>query len=161
MIKKSTKIYTASIIIFIGLTIIAFGLSQGKKYTIDDYIGHNYVGKDPWGNKFTISLKDLNDNNLSWEYKDEVNYNDNIYTLRNNYINVLNDNKYEFDVNGISNEKNTVLFLFKGNVTLKDGNLVVSFEDGLMSDTDHDNEKFSFHISDLEDSKKTVTLIMK
>jgi hypothetical protein len=157
MVKKSSKIYVSSIIIFIALTIIACSIKV-KKYDLDYYIDNNFTGEDPWKHKFDIDFIEVKDDKITWTFTIVIVEGENTATLTNTYSNDFKDNKFNFDINGIALEKESVLFMFKGIISLENGEVVVNFEDGLITDTKSNDAFKKYHVSDLDASSKSVTL---
>ncbi len=172
--KRNKKFFALFLVIAMVFTLTACGSSDTKENkepdnnnnddvedkieSFDDYMGNTYSGKDPFGNKLSITFNSLENEELTWLFKDLVNKDEESFTLSAINTSNVDEGSFTFDVKGVDIENPKTTFEFVGTVTLRKGNLIVNFESGQISNSSKKGGTSFYQLDDVKESEKTVTL---
>ena len=158
--KKFSKLLSVLFII-----VLLFGLTACDKKENDNtkkrrdykgYIGYEFSGEDPWGNTFSINLKTLKDNQLTWSFNDVIGTGKNSITLSNEYTNEIKDGRVDFHVQGTSLDNKNLSYDYSGTIILKEEKVRVEFKDGQVTEANANGGSASYQVGALDE--KTVVL---
>lgn len=146
------------------ITVFAFVISLtltaclGGEKDYKKYIGYSYEGSDPWESTFSINLKELKDDKVTWTFNVVIGEGEGALTLSDEYTNELKDGVIKFDVSGNALEDQTIKYEYSGTITLKDDKLVVLYEKGHLTEESPLGGSASYQVEGLEEDKNEVTL---
>ena len=150
--KKCTKLLMIAVVMMIGILVTGCG-----KKNYEEYIGYQFSGKDPWDNEVAVTIRKIEDNKVTWTYTDVYGEGEEAITLYNELTSDMKDDKVNFTVKG-DTDKEGVSFEYKGTLTLKDGKVILSYEDGQLTTKSTDGDSGSYHIGAVEEGKRIITL---
>ena len=143
-------------VIPLALSFMLVGCSTGtEKLAVSDpeyseYVGSWFHGEDPWGGNLSVTIKSIVDGKMEWTFTDSY---DNSTLYQEMKDTVVKDDAAAFDVQGNDAENKNTTFNYQGTMELKDGTVVMKFENGEVmeggsSSTRNVNELGSSGLSD-------------
>ena len=156
--KKNKRL----IIVCLALISTLILTACGKEKDYSSYIGQ-FEGNDPWGNKMSVTIRTVNDNTIDWAYGDVYNEkSENPIRVFKESISELTDGTTKFTIKGTTEEDGwTYEFDYTGEMTLKDGKIILKYENGLLKSNPPAGQiggGAMFHVGSLDEDKKIVTL---
>ena len=92
-----------------------------------DYVGSWFRGNDPWDGELTVMIKSIVDGKMEWTFTDSFEGSTLYQEIRDTE---LKENAAVFDVQGKDAENKNTSFHYQGTMELKNGAVVMTFEDG-------------------------------
>ena len=167
--KKYNKIFALVFVLVIALFITGCKKDEKEsdtnntnteiteKNSYEDYIGYQFSGKDSWGNELAITVRTLENDKLTWTYTTVVGEAEESMTLYNELTTDFVDGVTSFNVSG-NTDKELYTFDYSGTLTLKDGNLIVTYTAGQITNNSPEGGSTSHNVGALEEASKTFTL---
>ena len=143
------------------LAVVALTGCEKKEEVVDysTYIGQ-YEGNDPWGNKMSVTFRNLQGSALDWTYGDAiVSEKDDDIRMFAESINEIENGVVTFNISG-ETEANDVKysFEFKGKMTLKEDKVILEYEDGGLNAIEPAGAGSAYQVGLLDKKDRTVTL---
>lgn len=122
-----------------------------------DYIGYQFAGKDPWGGELTVTLRTLEDGQLTWTYTDLITNELMVYTEVG--PTEFKDGKGEFEIKGkIMDDPGDSVFNYAGTIELADGNVVIKLTDGAVISANGEGGA-AYQVGPLDEAAREITLV--
>lgn len=159
---KRIKVISMSILLV--LVALACVCCSGKKEeTMDysDYVGKEYTGEDPWGNLLSVTLKSMEDNQVTFDYVLSLGDALDMNLFVTESTGELKDGVIPFHITATAEENESLHFDYTGSMTLKDGSLFVIYDDGQVNEESSEGGSAGYQAQALEGDDKTVELKAK
>ena len=128
-------------------------IAQAENY--ENYAGHWYSCEDPWGGRFYVTVKSVEDGRISWSFSD-VFFNTTLYQQVKDAP--LNDGETPFHLEGTSLYDEDKFFRYDGTLALRDGAVVLAFTAGALEERSPEGGSSSQHVDPLEEADRVFVL---
>lgn len=151
---KRSKLIILTILLTCIITLTACG---NKEIDYKSYIGQ-FEGNDPWENKMSITLRSFEDDTFDIAYGIGISQDKEedirIFYEENNKV---KDGVINFHIKGNDNEDNYT-FNYSGTITLKNGKLIVKYENGSITSISSEGGASAYQVGALEEKDRTIIL---
>ena len=149
--KKKIRLF-----MFLALFAILTVTACGKKYTIDDYIGYQFAGKDLWGNSLVIDIRSLDEDKLAWTYTDTYGEGEESFMISEKLSTNYKDGETPFNLSGKVFYAD-YLYEYSGVLSFKDGKVIITYKNGYIMSNSLEGGSSSYSVGTMEDNR-TITL---
>ena len=129
-----------------------------KPATWSNYMGKQYTGQDPWGNRLSVTLKETTGNEVSFAYESVIGEGEYTRTFLTESSGEWKDGTIPFHVAAAAKEYAAMHLDYSGHLTLKDGRLFVSYDAGSVVEESTEGGSAGYQALGLEGEDKTVEL---
>lgn len=123
-----------------------------------NYMGRQYTGQDPWGNRLSVTLKGIAGNEVSFAYESVIGEGDYTRTFLAESSGELKDGAIPFHITATAKEYEAMHLDYSGRLTLKDGSLFVTYDAGSVMEESTEGGSAGYQALGLEGKDKTVEL---
>ena len=129
-----------------------------KPATWSNYMGKQYTGQDPWGNRLSVTLKETTGNEVSFAYESVIGEGEYTRTFLTESSGEWKDGTIPFHVAAAAKEYAAMHLDYSGHLTLKDGRLFVTYDAGSVVEESTEGGSAGYQALGLEGKEKTVEL---
>ena len=129
-----------------------------KPATWSNYMGKQYTGQDPWGNRLSVTLKETTGNEVSFAYESVIGEGEYTRTFLTESCGEWKDGTIPFHVAAAAKEYAAMHLDYSGHLTLKDGRLFVTYDAGSVVEESTEGGSAGYQALALEGENKTVEL---
>lgn len=122
-----------------------------------DYIGYQFAGTDPWGGEVAITIRTIKDGTMELTYTDVPSKDITVYA-ECTQIPVAGDGTAPIAAVGKLTDQENVSFNYVGSLEFKDGQIILTYEEGSITTTSDQGDSDSYQVGPLTDEEKTVVL---
>ena len=123
-----------------------------------NYMGKQYTGQDPWGNRLSVTLKGITGNEVSFAYETVIGEGEYTRTFLTESSGEWKDGTIPFHVTAAAKEYEAMHLDYSGRLTLKDGSLFVTYDAGSVMEESTEGGSAGYQALGLEGEDKTVEL---
>ncbi len=129
-----------------------------KPATWSNYMGKQYTGQDPWGNRLSVTLKETTGNEVSFAYESVIGEGEFTRTFLTESCGEWKDGAIPFHITATAKEYEAMRLDYSGHLTLKDGSLFVTYDAGSVMEESTEGGSAGYQALALEGEDKTVEL---
>ena len=133
-------------------------VTKGNTVNGSDNIDRLYTGEDPWGNPLSITLTEMDGNEVSFAYKAVIGEGEYTRTFETESSGKLSDGVIPFHVTATAKEYEAMHLDYSGSLTLRDGSLFVTYDAGSVVEDSSEGGSAGYQALGLEGENKTVEL---
>ncbi len=123
-----------------------------------NYMGRQYTGEDPWGNRLSVTLKGIAGNVVSFAYEAVIGEGEYTRTFLTESSGELKDGAIPFHITATAKEYEAMHLDYSGHMTLKDGSLFVTYDAGSVMEESTEGGSAGYQALGLEGEDETVEL---
>ncbi len=127
---RRNRKWALSIFVVLCLTFMlsAFTVSAAPSETdYSKYTNWEYTGEDPWGGDLSITLDRIENDTITWTFKDSF---ENSVLLQEDIETPIQDGTAAFSLQGKDTESDNTTFAYQGSFTLEDGKVTFTLDSG-------------------------------
>ena len=129
-----------------------------KPAAYSNYMGKQYTGEDPWGNLLSVTLKEIAGSEVTFAYEAVIGEAEYTRTFLTEASGELKDGAVPFHLTATAKEYEAMHLDYSGYLTLKDGSLFVTYEEGSVIEESTEGGSAGYQAAGLEGEDKTVEL---
>ncbi len=159
--KRYTVVSISILIILVALSCVCCSGKKESGTDYSDYMGKEYTGEDPWGNPLSINLKSMEGSEVTFDYTLVIGEDLDMILFLTESEGELKDGVIPFHITATAEENESMHFDYSGSLTLKDGNIFVTYDEGQVNEESPEGGSASYQAQGLEGEDKTVELKAK
>ena len=123
-----------------------------------NYMGKQYTGEDPWGNRLSVTLKGIAGNTVSFAYEAVIGEGEYTRTFLAESSGELKDGAIPFHITAAAREYEAMHLDYSGRLALKNERLFVTYETGSVMEESPEGGSAGYQVPALKGEDKTVEL---